>query len=313
MKHLKEIDLIVAVGSVDGVLTTAAVLRKNGTSVPIIWTQAFQVDQIKIDQLEAGRKILFIDLAVDNQRPERTAKFVADLLEAGHKIIGVCDEHCREHWANILDLDGLAIQPQSKSDRFHTSSGRVLLQALFQEEDEIVYALCMDAEKADAFEFVGYGEIANKAIKSALQDDSRRTYLANCFAFKGTLDKKIQGWIDEYEEILNNHSVIIEEAEADGKVVRLRPAGRRIDTTTLMGELYRKEFDLVVLDDQIFDKEAGRKVPVVSFGTGRKNCDLIQILKDAGVPAIGGFAQKVSVRPENERSVLDALRSGLKV
>ena len=72
MKKIKKEELeianqIIAVGSVDGVLTTAALLRVIGNSdIPIIFCQAFTVDKFDVTNLASNRNIIFVDLGVNN-------------------------------------------------------------------------------------------------------------------------------------------------------------------------------------------------------------------------------------------------------
>src|SRR2546429_8222966 len=101
--ELTDINQIVAVGSVDGVLTAAALLRLIGNAdVPLVFTQAHQVDQIDPVTWEPSRKVAFVDLAVNNRSHRMTANFVARIRAAGHTIVAVIDEHDREAWFRAL-------------------------------------------------------------------------------------------------------------------------------------------------------------------------------------------------------------------
>ena len=96
---LQNINQIVAVGSIDGVLATAAMLRLIGNKeIPIIWTQAFQVDKIDLSTWDPNRQVAFVDLAVNNRDKQMTADFVRQIREAGHTIVAICDEHNRDDW-----------------------------------------------------------------------------------------------------------------------------------------------------------------------------------------------------------------------
>lgn len=310
---MKNVNQIVSVGSVDGVLTSAAMLRLIGnTKVGIVFTQAFAVDKIDISGWQPGSKVAFVDLAVNNRDKAMTKTFVERLRAAGHQIIAVCDEHCREDWLEVLGtFEGLAIEPQSQAEGTYKSSGAVLLAAKGDELDAHGKALCSDADKADAMKFEGMGKLVNEAVKSKIADDTRRVHLARHFAQNDSADSTIQGWIKEYEVILANHQEILAAKQdlGDG-LVRVSAIDKVVDMTTLMSQLY-KGARVVVLEGEMFDKAAGKKVRQIALGTNEKGFDLLACIKQV-VPNASGFAQKANVEPQFEEAATAAVRTALK-
>jgi hypothetical protein len=74
--NLNNVNKIIAVGSVDGILTLAAVMRFIGREIDIEFCQAFTVDKIDVDSWETNRQVCFVDLAVNNRDPKITENFV---------------------------------------------------------------------------------------------------------------------------------------------------------------------------------------------------------------------------------------------
>ena len=71
----KNINLVIAAGSVDGVLTAAAVVRNAPEGAEVFFTQAFTVNTVKPEDWEENRRVLFVDLAVNNRDPGRYPVF----------------------------------------------------------------------------------------------------------------------------------------------------------------------------------------------------------------------------------------------
>ncbi len=317
---MKNINQIVAVGSIDGILTTAALLRLIGNlETPVVFCQAFTVDKIDVSAWLQNRQVAFVDLAVNNRDKPMTKAFVERIEAAGHKIVAICDEHSREDWAEVLGsfeaLEFLLIQPQSQAEGKFKSSGAVLMNALADNPQlaTSVEVLCLSADRADAMHFDDTGSIVNEAVKSNIADDRRRVYLARYYAdpLNSGMDSTIRTWVDEYKRILLNHELILEDKRDLGNgMVRVNAVGRAVDMTTLMSKLYKDGARVVVLEGEIFDKAAGAKVRMVSFGTSEK-IDLLACVKQV-VPTASGFAQKVNVRPEDEAVALEAVRAILK-
>lgn len=307
---ISSINQIVSVGSVDGILTSAALLRLVGnTDVDIVFAQAFTVDKINVSFWKPDRKVAFVDLAVNNRDKSMTKAFVERLKVAGHQIVAVCDEHNRNDWLEVLgSFDGHFIEPQSQEEGTYKSSGAVLQNAVGDQLDTHGKTLCETADKADRMQFEGVGKLVNEAVKSKIQDDTRRVYLARHFSQNSEPDATIQGWIKEYEVILVNHQAILDaKTDLGDGIVRVSAVDKIVDMTTLMSQLYKSGAKVVVLEGEMFDKTAGKKLRQIAFGTNDK-IDLLACIKQV-VPMASGFAQKANIKPEDEEIALTAVRA----
>ena len=346
VSELRIVDQIVSVGSVDGILTTAALLRLIGKeNVGLEFTQAFTVDKVDLAKWAPGRHVALVDLAVNNRDPKMTLAFIARVRETGHTLVAVIDEHSREDWLVALgSFDGLIITPNSQDAGEYApkSSGEVLRRALSHEaglyEESIVDAdwypeidreaaiyqirECTDpqvlellaaADAGDRMDFTThFGGLVNKSVKSAIADDTRRVYMARHFAANREADSTIQKWIKEYEEILANHQeILVAKKELGDGIVRVVATGKKIDMTTLMSTLYKGGARVVALEGEAFNKSLSRKTVQIAFGTDDKSVDLLSSVK-AAVPTASGFAQKVNVDPEHETAALAAIRAVIK-
>lgn len=300
---LKAVDQIVVVGSIDGILTGAALLRFIGRpeEVGLVFTQAGTVDRLDPSEWAAKRRVAFVDLAVNNRDKAMTANFVRRLREAGHELVAVCDEHDSQAWREIVEIDGLLIKPQSQAQGQYKSSGAVLMAYAGHLLDAYGQALCASADRADAMVFEGLGATVNAAVKSKMHDDARRVYLARHFAQSDVPDQTIQGWIEEYEAILSNHQEILAtKLDLGDGIVRVSALGKAVDMTALMGELYKIARVVVVEVDRS-----------VSFGTSDREFDILASVKKV-VPSASGFAGKANIEPEFEGVALKAVRAALK-
>jgi hypothetical protein len=312
---MKNVNLIIAVGSVDGIATTAAVMNFIGTTVPVIFTQAFTVDQLKPEEWESGRRIAFVDLAVNNRDAEMTKAFVEKVYSEGHEIVAVIDEHDSKAWQQVLGkrFEYLQIKPKSQDEGECKSSGAVLLKALDNQISDHAKLLCEAADNGDSMKFEGIAKIINSTVKSNIQDNNRRVELANCFAFNAEPNQQITDWLSEYEEILkNNQEVIDAGTEVTEGIIRVNATGKKIDMTSLMAELY-KSYRIVVLEGMAYNKEEGKPTLQVSFGTNDKSLNLLTVVEDAEIPFLGGFAQKVNILPEHEDAALRAIISKMAI
>lgn len=319
MKNVIPVNLIVAVGSVDGVCTSAAVLRNSGSDVKILFTQAFTVDKINPSEWEKERHVLLIDLAVNNRDKSMTVDFLRRLTDAGHTLVGVLDEHNADDWrksmeAAELSFNGLKIKPISQDKGDIKSSGALLLSILGSDADEHTRELCEAADAGDRMDFsTCFGGLVNRAVKSKIADDSRRVYLAKHFATNRDADKTIDGWISEYEVILKNHEEIVATRQdlGDG-IVRINAVGRPVDMTTLMKAVYDLGYDIALVENEMYNASLGKKTKQIAFGCrpGLK-LDLVAIIKAAGINA-SGFAAKANVEPEDENTALAAVRTTIK-
>ena len=159
---LRAINQIVAIGSVDGILTTAALLRVIGNpetpmlcsiGIPetsIVFVQAFTVDKVDVTKWASARRVAFVDLAVNNREPAMTASFVECIRAAGHEIVAIIDEHNAEDWLKALGtFEGLVVEPISGKNTDRNSSGALLLSVLGNEADYQVRELCLAADAGD--------------------------------------------------------------------------------------------------------------------------------------------------------------------
>jgi len=320
---------IIAVGSVDGVCSAAALKRLllslGATSVVIEFSQAFAVDKLS-PTTWMEEVVFFVDLAVNNRVDggietgfNMTCAFVRAVIEAGKVIAGVCDEHSKEDWQRVcaavgLDFNSLAIQPVSQKTGTIKSSGALLLSVLGDQADEHTVQLCEAAAAGDRMDFSGpIGGPVNKSMKARIQDDTRRVYLADHYSAHLTVDEKMSGWVKEYEVIEANHQKVVESIDptflTDG-IVLANGTGLVVDMTTLMGLLYKRG-RVVILIGETFDKGLGRKVPSYSFGIPTGKGDLLAVLKAAGVDC-SGFAEKANVKPEHSQAAITAVRAWLK-
>jgi len=328
---------IIAVGSVDGVCTVAALkrllLKLGATSVVIEFAQAFSVDKLS-PQTWTEEVVFFVDLAVNNRDKVMTADFVRR-IPTGCQILGVLDEHNAEDWSELfatvgLDFEALLIKPCSQAlEGQPKSSGALLLSILGDQADEHTKALCEAAAAGDRMDFSGpVGSVVNKAMKAKIADDTRRVYLANHYASSLVPDEKVSGWVKEYEVIEANHRKVIASIDpallADG-IVLADATGLTVDMTTLLGLLYKKG-RVVALAGETYDKALGRKVKSLSFGTppgtraklvvkdeqGEKivDQDILSAIK-AVVPEASGFAEKANVPPEHTEAALKAAKEWL--
>lgn len=312
------INQMVSVGSVDGVCTSAAVLRNaEQDNVDIVFAQAFTVDKVDPSTWTPNRKVLFVDLAVNNRDQEMTVDFLRRVTEAGHTIVGVLDEHNADDWkkafeAAEISFDDLAIKPVSQDECEIKSSGALLL-SLLDEADQHTRDLCEAADAGDRMDFsTHFGGFVNQAVKSKIADDSRRVHLAQHFAQNHDPDETINTWIAEYEEILKSHEEIVAARQDQGDgIVRISALGKTVDMTTLMKTVYALGYSVVLTEGEMYNKSLGKKTVQIAFGCkpGLK-LDVVAIIKAAGVNC-SGFAAKANVEPEDEQTALVAVRQAL--
>jgi hypothetical protein len=209
-------------------------------------------------------------------------------------------------------FDGLIVEPQSQSEGIYRSSGAVLKDAVGAEADAHTVELLDAADAGDRMDFsTRFGGMVNQAVKSDIANDARRVYLAQHFAANMDADAIILNWMAEYAEILKNHEEIIAtKVDLGNGILRVSALGKRVDMTTLMGQLYAlPEVRIVMLEGEAYSKSLGRKTVQIAFGC-REQLDLLGIIK-AAVPSASGFAQKVNVDPKHEEAALAAVRAAL--
>ncbi|NCU44303.1 hypothetical protein EOM71_01340 [Candidatus Falkowbacteria bacterium] len=311
----KFFNFVVAVGSVDGICTSAAALRTLcEPETEIVFTQAFTVDRLDPTAWPTDRKVLFIDLAVNNRDEAMTVDFLRRITKAGHQVSGVLDEHSREDWeaaikAADLDFNSLLIKPVSQATSAIKSSGALLLSILSNEIDEHTQELLGAADSGDKMKFdTHFGGLVNRAVKSKIGDESRRVYLAKYFAENTQPDETILSWIGEYDKILANHQEIIANRQGLGDgIVRVITIDKVVDMTTLMSQLYKLGAKVVIVEGLSFNKSVGRPTLQISFGSSDNQLDILGAIKAAGITS-SGFTSKANVEPEDEAAALAAVR-----
>ncbi len=328
IETLASADLVIAVGSVDGVLTAAAVKRLSGRpDLEVVFTQPFQVNQLPVGSW-SGRRVVLVDLAVNNREPAMTKAFISRVFAPGMNVLlAVIDEHDAEAWAEVFSNHAsatgdwlpqwMAVAPQSQgAEGGPDSSGEVLRRALVAEDvviDDHTAALLAAADSADHGDFsLPLAGVVNSAVKSAIGDNRRRVHLVDLLAAGPEVDDQVRAWVDEYEEMTANQAELLTNAVVDlgDGIVRVDTDGRRVDSTSLLFALYKRGRVAVLAGTSSFNKAAGRAVPVVSIATGDRALDVLAAIKAAGVSA-GGFAQKANVDPADEERAIAAFRAAL--
>lgn len=319
---LEDVNQIVAVGSVDGVLSAAALLAlRADPTIPIEWTQAFQVNAVDLSKWVPNRLVAFVDLAVNNQDPKMTSDFVAKVKAAGHTLVAVVDEHNAELWRQVLgaEFEELAIKPITGKGTDCNSSGALLLREALVHFEVVggfgaVEELCKAADAGDRMDFsTHFGGLVNQAVKSNIGDNNRRDHMARHFAQHRDPDEKILGWVKEYEQILTNHAAVIAaKVDLGDGMVRIVTTGVKVDMTTLMNVLYKSGAKVVVLEGMQFNPATKNQMLQVSFGAADSNMDLLGACKAAGLNPLGGKGPKVNFAPEDEAVATAAIRELLR-
>jgi hypothetical protein len=251
-----------------------------------------------------------------------TRDFLKRVKAAGHSVFGVLDEHNAEDWERVFqeadmsaEWNALQIYPVSQDTGKIKSSGALCLSLFGDEVDEHVKSLCEAADAADRMDYsTKFGSLVNSAVKSRIQDDTRRVYMAKHFASNSEPDEVISKWIEEYEKILENHKEILTKAQdlGDG-IVRMSTVGLAVDMTSLMKEVYDRGFILAVCEGEFYSKDLGKKVTQIGFGldSRKSKLNLVDILASVGIVG-NGFAAKVNVLPEQEQTATEAIRTAIR-
>lgn len=320
---IQGVDVIVAVGSVDGMAGTAACIRHLANpNIQVIFTQAFQVNTIDVSKWPANSKVGFIDLAVNNEgqspNPQLTIDFVNRIYKSGHTILFIADEHSKKAWSDVLTVCGqkmseLTIKPEDRTEEY-SSSCSILSKALGDSADVHTKELLVAGDQADRMNFsTRFGEIFNNCTKSNMSDHSRRPYVVQHMAQYDTPDAKIQGWMNEYIEIQNNLPKILASRKdlADGIFLYDCAIGRH-DATAVFSEAYRASSasSIVVLSHTNVFLE-GKMQTGVSIATNKKDLNVLKIIQDAGIIA-GGMPAKANFALENQADAIEAIRKVIK-
>ena len=315
------VNVIVAVGSVDGMAGAAACIRHTGNlDTQLVFTQAFQVNTIDVSKWPAASKVGFIDLGVNNEgqtpNPQLTVDFVKKIYELGHKIHFIADEHGKKAWQDVLaqcghDKSELVIRPKNR-EKYGSSCAILLkkLEQLGETADVHTVALLKDGHEGDQMNFdTPFGRIFNNGIKSNITDPARRPHLVKHMAQHDTPDAKIQGWMEEYAEMESNLPKILESGQdlGDGMFLYDCTIGRH-DATAICREAYKKSPIAVLSGTNVFIE--GRMQEGVSIATSRRDLNVLDIIQKAGIAA-GGMPAKANFALKDREKGIDAVRAAL--
>lgn len=316
---IKTANVIVAVGSVDGIAGTAAYMRyANNPHIQLIFTQAFQVHTIDVSKWTPNSKVGLIDLAVNNEgqspNPQLTIDFINRVHKAGHEILFIADEHNKKAWNEVLERcnyekEKLLIQPEDRTEKY-SSSCAILSEAFGDSADAHTKALLHAGDQADRMNFdTPFGNIFNTCTKSNMSDPNRRPYVVQHMAFHETPDEKIQGWMNEYAEIKANQPNILASRKDLGNGMALYDGAiGRHDATALFNEAYKAN-DIVVLTGTPVFLE-GKMQSGVSIATKRKDLNVLEIIQKAGIAA-GGMPAKANFALQDREAVIGAIRKAI--
>lgn len=317
---LVTVNQIVAVGSVDGILTTAALLSYIGPEkqVYVQFTTAMQVNTLRVDWWRANRRVALVNLGVNFNDVFSTRQFIDQIYRRQHTIVAIIDEHNRELWQAVMapyrQLSTLAVEPQTQSTAsgIH-SSGAVFLAALGHEATEHQQQLLAAAEAADRGNFSSpFASMVNRAIKPDLHNQRRRVYVARHFAKAALPDAQIERWIAEYLPLQKNAQDIFHARSNLGEgVIRLVLNGRPVDMTDLNMRVWMSGARVLVLSHHPSGIDDEYTTPTV-IRAKYPWLDLVRIMNQADVAVLtGGARSRISVRPHDEWSAVEAIRHAI--
>lgn len=314
---LSEVNIIVAVGSIDGMAASAACLRHSGDSeLQVVFTQAFQVHTINVFQWPAKSKVGFIDLAVNNEglnpNPQLTIEFVRKIYTAGHSIFFIADEHGKNAWKEVLETCGhsvkeLSIRPKDRGEKYKSSCA-VLMRAFGESADSHTVGLLRDGNEGDLMNFdTPFGRIFNEGIKSDMNSIKRRHYMIQHLAKYETPDEIIQGWIDEYAPLKAIQPKILASRIDLGDGISLYDGtiGRH-DATMIISIAYKTSPIVVLKGFPESNRDAW-----VSISTNKECLNVLQIVREAGISA-SGMRAKANFALENLGIAINAIRLALR-
>lgn len=319
MASLPHVNVLVAVGSVDGMAGSAAYMRHTKSrDIQLIFTQAFQVNTIDVAKWPANSQVGFINLGVNNEgtspNPQITIDFVKTIYESGHTIRFIADGHSKQAWKEVLEkcghkTDELSIKPKDREK--YSSSSSVLKKAFGESADSHTKALLDAGDEADKMNLnTDLGRIFNNCTKSNMGDTSRRIYAAQHLAFNETADAKIVAWMKEYEEIQSNLSKILDTRQDLGDGISLYDCtiGRH-DATAVFHDAYKTGSIVVLKGTAVFVE--GKPQTGISIATSKKSLDILKIVQAAGITA-GGMAAKANLALEDQNGAIEAVRKAIK-
>lgn len=285
---------IIAVGSVDGVLTSAALIRflaNRECESEVFFTQAFTCHEV-LESIQLNDLVWLVDLAVNNRDVEYTRQFIQAIFDKKAYIQAVADEHGSESWYRIIpNLEGLLVHPQDRS-KVYPSSGAVLRKALWQLEgwDEYCTNLTHFADEADQANFVGLGAIVNKAIKADIKDQNRRVYLANHLAITSQPDEQILSWLNDYKVLEANVKTVVQSSHQDGDIYFFDSRDVKVDRTSMVVELDKlyPTAKVAVCRGLAYDRDRGGMFPCYTFmlRNGFQGLNLQEVVPGWGMSAV---------------------------
>lgn len=229
---MKNINLIVAVGSPEGVAVSAALMNAAGNQIPVVFTRNLCLNP---KTWEKGRNVTLVGLTAN----EETKALVDKICNAGHNISGVIDKSGKESWAELVpNFETLDIKPGMKCE----STGLALINALGSTITPHAKTMCETADKLEnctmQFDNGSIAEMINCCIGSDAEDMTRCKELANHFAFRNDSDNRIEGWISEYKSVVANNKQVIENGiEIAPQIFEVNVTNKRVDMRGLTADL----------------------------------------------------------------------------
>ena len=205
VKTMDKANLIIAAGSVDGILTTAAALRtvaKQDAELAFIPPATLSLDEINPDSWKSGRRVLFIGLTVNGGNEESITDFMRRLTEAGHEIVGICDGNDAVVWQRVLDAVGINVETLTvRPTATHSQTSAEALLNFLDEEIDSAHTLSLLMEGLLTYEEGSYSdqfaEMTARVIAATPDDQSRLKYIARHFAANSYADEQISSWATE--------------------------------------------------------------------------------------------------------------------
>lgn len=315
---IQGLNVIVAVGSTDGMAGAASCLRQSKNSnIQLVFTQAHQVDKVDVSKWPENSKVGFIDLGVNNEgltpNVQLTIDFVNKIYNSGHTILFIADEHDKKAWNEVLQKcghskDDLTIKPKNRDK--YTSSCAILAKAFGESADVHTKELLHAGDQADRMNFnTRFGEIFNSSIKSNMMDPQRRPHLVKHLAESEIPDEKIQGWINEYKEIQENQPRILETFQDLGNGIAIYDASiGRHDATAIFNEAYKTSPIVVLKNTNVFHE--GKMQSGASIATNRKDLNVLEIVKKAEINA-SGMPLKANFAIKDLDAAIEAVKNSI--
>lgn len=304
-------NVIISVGSIDGIFTAAAVKRfliNKGEKAELFFTQAFTVWEVlpHIPHISEA-SIYLVDLAVCNsivKTPdgeisghEYTSRFIEGLIERG-KVKGIADEHGSADWQVLidkfeLDLD-LEIYPKDRSSEY-PSSGAVFRDACAGDSafDETCLSLTQAADAADQGVFEGDAFVVARCTKVNMTDNVRRVHLSNLLHNNISLDNdpQVKKWLEEANVLDQHKSIAFASVEDHGEWIFISTRDLRVNITEIAFTLYERypRAKVVIAESQAYNKDVEGVIPCYRVMVSKNNPGLnaLLMLQEEGVPAWG--------------------------